>query len=124
MGTYARRMPVIAFQGDKDTTVPPINAEQLISEWQQTADLADDALANGSIPVAAVKTEQGQVPGGRSYTVRAYADAQGDELMQYWLVNGMGHAWSGGCSCKPFADRQGPDETAAMYAFFAEHPMP
>ena len=124
MGNLARRMPVIAFQGDKDTTIPPVNADQLISQWQQTADLADDARANGSIPSTAVKTEQGQVPGGRSYSVRSYGDGKGGELMQYWLVNGMGHAWSGGCSCQSFADPQGPDATAAMYAFFAEHPMP
>jgi poly(hydroxyalkanoate) depolymerase family esterase len=124
MGTRARAMPVIAFQGDQDTTVPPINADQLISQWQQTADLADDAAANGSVPAQAVKTEQGQVAGGRSYTVRSYSDANGGELMQYWLVQGMGHAWSGGCSCQPYSDPQGPDATAAMYAFFAAHPLP
>jgi poly(hydroxyalkanoate) depolymerase family esterase len=124
MGSRARPMPVIAFQGDKDTTVPPINADQLISQWQQTADLADDAQANGSIPSTVAKTQQGQVPGGRSYSQRSYPDGKGGELMQYWLVTGMGHAWSGGCSCEQFTDPQGPDESAAMYAFFAAHPMP
>jgi poly(3-hydroxybutyrate) depolymerase len=124
MGQYARPLPVIAFEGDKDTTVPPVNAEQLISQWQLTADLADDATANGSVPVASLKTVQGQVPGGESYTETVYGDAQGNELMQSWLVHGMGHAWSGGCSCESYADPKGPDETAAMYAFFAAHPMP
>jgi poly(hydroxyalkanoate) depolymerase family esterase len=124
MGSNARTMPVIAFQGDKDTTIPPINADQLISQWQQTGDLADDARANGSIPVPATKTDQGQVSGGRSYTVRHYGDGKGKELLQYWLVQGMGHAWSGGCSCQSYSDPQGPDESAAMYTFFAEHPMP
>ena len=124
MGSRARPIPVIAFQGDKDTTIPPVNADQLISQWRQTADLADDARANGSVPATAIKTEQGKVAGGRTYTVRSYADARGGELMQYWLVQGMGHSWSGGCSCQPFSDPQGPDETAAMFAFFAEHPLP
>jgi poly(3-hydroxybutyrate) depolymerase len=71
-----------------------------------------------------MKTAPGQIPGGRGYTVRSYGDAKGGELMQYWLVQGMGHAWSGGCTCQSYADPQGPDETAAMYAFFASHPMP
>ena len=31
MGAHARPLPVIAFQGDADTTVPPINADQLVS---------------------------------------------------------------------------------------------
>jgi poly(hydroxyalkanoate) depolymerase family esterase len=124
MGQYARPLPVIAFEGDKDTTVPPVNAEQLISQWQMTADLADDATANGSVPVGSLKTVEGQVPGGQSYTETVYGDAQGNELMQSWLVHGMGHAWSGGCSCESYADPKGPDETAAMYAFFQAHPMP
>ena len=124
MGQFARPLPVIAFEGDKDTTVPPVNADQLISQWQLTADLADDATANGSVPVASLKTVQGQVPGGESYTQTVYGDAQGNELMQSWLVHGMGHAWSGGCSCQKYSDPTGPDETAAMYAFFMSHPMP
>jgi poly(hydroxyalkanoate) depolymerase family esterase len=124
MGSRARPMPVVAFEGDKDTTVPPINGDQLMSQWQQTADLADDATANGSVAAKAMKLEQGQVPGGHTYTVSSFGDAKGNELMQYWLVNGMGHAWSGGCSCESYSDPKGPDETAAMYAFFAKHPMP
>jgi poly(hydroxyalkanoate) depolymerase family esterase len=124
MGERARPMPVIAFQGDMYTTVPPINADQLIRQWQLTADVADDGTANGSIPGAPKETLKGQVPGGRSYTVRNYVDAQGRELMQYWLVNGMPHAWSGGCSCQSYSDPTGPDETAAMYSFFVNHPMP
>jgi poly(3-hydroxybutyrate) depolymerase len=124
MGDSARPMPVITFQGDKDSTVPPVNAEQLISQWLVTADLADDGALNGSVPVAPVKTVDGQVPGGRSYRERIYDDAAGQELVQSWIVHGMGHAWSGGCSCQSYADPTGPDETAAMYAFFAAHPMP
>jgi poly(hydroxyalkanoate) depolymerase family esterase len=124
MGEHARPMPVITFQGDKDTTVPPVNAEQLISQWLRTADIADDGAFNSSVPVVPVKTVEGQVPGGRSYTERFYDDALGDELVQSWVVHGMTHAWSGGCSCEAYADPKGPDETAAMYDFFTAHPMP
>jgi poly(hydroxyalkanoate) depolymerase family esterase len=122
MGSYARPMPVIAFQGDKDTTVPPVNADQLVQQWQLTAALAGGdstpALSNPS------STEKGQVPGGRAYTVKHYDDAQGRQLVEYWTVHGMTHAWSGGCGCEKYADPQGPDESAAMYAFFKAHPMP
>jgi poly(hydroxyalkanoate) depolymerase family esterase len=123
MGASARPMPVIAFQGDKDTTVPPVNATQLIQQWQLTDDMADDDAANGSIAAAAVSSEDGQVPNGRSYTVQRFNDGAGKELIEYWLVHGMSHAWSGGCSCEQYSDPQGPDETAAMYDFFARHPM-
>jgi poly(hydroxyalkanoate) depolymerase family esterase len=122
MGGNARAMPLVAFQGDKDTTVPPVNADQLVQQWQITA-----ALASGSSTAALSNpssTENGQVPGGRSYTVKKYDDAKGQPLVEYWTVHGMPHAWSGGCSCQQFSDPQGPDETAAMYAFFMKHPMP
>jgi poly(hydroxyalkanoate) depolymerase family esterase len=124
MGSHARVMPVILFEGDKDTTVPPVNAQQLVQQWQITDDLADDATANGSIPVQATSVVPGQVPNGHAYTVTTYSDGAHAELIQSWLVAGMGHAWSGGCSCAQYADPAGPDETALMYAFFVNHPMP
>jgi poly(hydroxyalkanoate) depolymerase family esterase len=124
MGSHARPMPVILFEGDKDTTVPPVNAQQLVQQWQITDDLADDSQANKSIPVAPVKVAQGQVPNGHAYTVTTYSDGHNGDLIESWLVTGMGHAWSGGCSCAQYADPAGPDETAAMYAFFVKHPMP
>jgi poly(hydroxyalkanoate) depolymerase family esterase len=124
MGSHARPMPVILFEGDQDTTVPPVNADQIVQQWQVTDDLADDGAGNGSIPVHATSVKQGSVPGGHTYTVTEYADGQHKELLQSWLVHGMGHAWSGGCSCARYADPAGPDETGAMYAFFTAHPMP
>jgi poly(hydroxyalkanoate) depolymerase family esterase len=124
MGSHARVMPVILFEGDKDTTVPPVNAQQLIQQWQITDDLADDAQANQSIPVAPTKVAQGQVPNGHAYTVTSYSDGHNGDLIESWLIVGMGHAWSGGCSCAQYADPAGPDETAAMYAFFMNHPLP
>jgi poly(3-hydroxybutyrate) depolymerase len=124
MGSHARPMPVIVFQGDKDTTVPPVNAQQIVQQWEVTNDLADDGAANGSIPTQPISSTPSQVKGGRSYTVATYADGHHAEMMQYWLIAGMAHAWSGGCSCESYSDPSGPDETAAMYAFFLNHPMP
>jgi poly(hydroxyalkanoate) depolymerase family esterase len=124
MGQHARPMPVILFSGDQDTTVPPVNAQQLVQQWQITNDLIDDNASNGSIPVSPTKVTQGQVPGGHAYTVTAYSDGKGNELMQSWLVAGMKHAWSGGCGCQQYSDPAGPDETGAMYDFFMAHPMP
>jgi poly(hydroxyalkanoate) depolymerase family esterase len=124
MGSHARPMPVILFEGDQDTTVPPANAQQIIQQWQVTDDLADDGLANGSIPVQPTSTTNGQVANGHSYTVTSYSNGHKAELIQYWLVHGMAHAWSGGCSCEQYSDPAGPDETGAMYSFFMNHPMP
>jgi poly(hydroxyalkanoate) depolymerase family esterase len=120
MGSHARAMPVVVFEGDKDTIVPPINAQQAVQQWQTTDGLA----TKGSLPAAPTKTSNGTAPGGRAYTVSYYGDGHGNELIQSWLVIGMPHAWSGGSSSQQYSDPSGPDETAAMYAFFANHPMP
>jgi poly(hydroxyalkanoate) depolymerase family esterase len=124
MGAYKRVVPFIAFQGDKDTTVPPVNATQLVRAQQVAADWADDGAKNGSIPTAPKKSTFGWVPRGRAYTVRNYTDGRGHELAQFWLVRGMGHAWSGGNPAEQYADPAGPNASAKMYDFFLAHPAP
>ena len=124
MGSRARPMPFIAFEGDADTTVPPVNADQLVQQWLTTDDLADDAALNRSVSQTPAKTTQGLAPGGESYTLRSYVDIGKAELAQYWVVHGMNHAWSGGDPSQSYADPKGPDETAAMYAFFLGHTGP
>jgi poly(hydroxyalkanoate) depolymerase family esterase len=124
MGAQARAVPVIVFQGDADTTVVPANGDRIVREWQVTDDLADDGSGNGSIPVAATSTANKQVSGGRSYTVTSYGNGHGGELIQYWVIHGMNHAWSGGCGCEPYSDPSGPSESQAMVDFFLQHTLP
>jgi poly(hydroxyalkanoate) depolymerase family esterase len=124
MGSHARVMPVIVFQGDADTTVVPANGDRIVREWQVTDDLVDDGTNNGSVPVTPTSTANKQVPGGRSYTVTTYGDGHGGELIQYFVVHGMNHAWSGGCGCESYADPTGPNESQAMVDFFLQHTLP
>jgi poly(hydroxyalkanoate) depolymerase family esterase len=119
MGSRARPMPFIDFQGDQDTTVPPTNADQLVQQWLLTDDLADDGQSNGSVSTNPAKTSTGLA--SRLYTVRTYNKAS-DELGSYTVVHGMTHAWSGGDGSQLYADPSGPDETANMYDFFMRHP--
>jgi poly(hydroxyalkanoate) depolymerase family esterase len=124
MGTYARVMPAIVFQGDADDIVAPANAPLIVQEWQVTDNYVKDGAPNGAIPTAATSTVNDTSSGGQSYTVTTYGDGQGGDLIEYWLIHGMNHAWSGGSSTEQYADPSGPSETAAMYAFFSSHPLP
>jgi poly(hydroxyalkanoate) depolymerase family esterase len=124
MGAHARVVPVIVFQGDADTTVPPINAEQVVQQWISTNDYADDGTRNGSVPTRRYSTISGPAAGGHRYDVDYYVDQAGAPVVERWLVRGMGHAWSGGCVCEPYTDPDAPDATAATYAFFEAHPKP
>ena len=121
MGPRAHAMPFIAFQGSQDQTVPPVNGQQLVQQWLTTDAMADGAAAS-SVSTSPAKSSFGVSPGGRSYTVSTYDDSRQAELGQYWLVQGMGHAWSGGSSSEPYSDPSGPDATSNMYAFFQNHP--
>jgi poly(hydroxyalkanoate) depolymerase family esterase len=119
MGSHARAVPVLIFQGGQDNIVPPDNATKLVQQWQTT----DNLITAGSFPAVPTQTQNLQSPGGQAYTVSHYADAKGLDMLQSWAVPSMSHAWSGGCGCQSYANPPGPDESTAMYSFFVNHPM-
>jgi poly(hydroxyalkanoate) depolymerase family esterase len=115
MGTYARAVPVIVFQGTADTTVNDVNGQQTIDQWTETDDRASASLGAGA-------ATQGSA-GGKSFTRTTYTDAKsGGVMLEYYLVSGLAHAWSGGSSAGTFTDPAGPDATSLMWQFFAANP--
>jgi len=107
------RVPAIVFHADRDTTVHPRNADQMVAQM---------AGARGE-----VATESGQVAGGHSWT-RTLHQASGHEasdagvVVEQWVVHGGGHAWSGGSKAGSFTDPLGPDASREMLRFFLDHP--
>ncbi|MBA4495216.1 alpha/beta hydrolase family esterase [Paenactinomyces guangxiensis] len=122
MGSYARVVPVIAFHGTSDYTVYPVNGHQVISQWAQTNDRVSDGSDNNNIDDHADQVENGQVTGGRSYTRSVYKDQAGNIVMEKIIVNGMGHAWSGGTYTGTYTDPTGPEASKMMWNFFQNHP--
>lgn len=124
MGSAARVVPTIVFQGQSDYIVYPINGDQIVQQWMETDHLASSGTYNASFS-SPTTTTNGQVPGsgGHSYTVQTWNDNNGTEIEEYWKINGMGHAWSGGSSSGSYTDPNGPSATNAMYTFFMNHPM-
>ena len=115
MGTYARAVPVIVFQGTADTTVNDVNGQQTIDQWTETDDRASASLGAGA-------ATQGTA-GGKSFTLTTYTDAKsGGVMLEYYLVSGLAHAWSGGSTAGTFTDPAGPDATGLMWKFFAANP--
>lgn len=126
MGSRTRLVPTMIFHGTSDTTVHPVNADQLRTQWATTNDLAvNGGTITGSVPTTPTSTTTGQVPSGRSYTDELYRNRKdGQVAVERYLVNGMGHAWSGGSSSGSYTDPTGPSESSLAWAFFAAHPMP
>ncbi|MEH7584881.1 PHB depolymerase family esterase [Priestia megaterium] len=122
MGDHKRVVPVILFHGTADYTVAPINAHQILSQWAQTNDRASDGLDNNNIDDTADQTATGTVSGGRSYTQYIYKDTAEKTVMEKYMIEGMGHAWSGGSTSGSYTDPKGPNATKLSWNFFKSHP--
>ncbi|WP_216828375.1 extracellular catalytic domain type 1 short-chain-length polyhydroxyalkanoate depolymerase [Alkalihalobacterium elongatum] len=118
MGQQAKVLPTIVFHGNSDFTVQSINSYQVITQWAKTNDLAYDGQENTYFYNQATEEIQGQVPGGRSYTRSIYRDHLGNRLMEKYIVDGMGHAWSGGSSMGSYTDPNGPRASELIWEFF------
>ena len=97
--------PTIVFHGDKDTTVAPINGDQLIEQVKTGRTLKTTVIT-------------GQSMAGKRYTRWVHCDSKGNATVEHWLLHGVSHSWSGGNSAGSFTDPEGPDASAAMVAFF------
>jgi poly(hydroxyalkanoate) depolymerase family esterase len=102
---YRPRVRTIVFQGGVDHTVDRSNAARIV------------AAASGEITLG---TEEilGRSAGGRTYTRKILSDAAGNALVEYWLIDGSGHAWAGGSPAGSYTDPQGPDASAEIVRFF------
>ncbi|WP_281041148.1 PHB depolymerase family esterase [Rhizobium sp. BK251] len=96
----------IVFHGSADRTVHPSNSKRIV-----TAAAPSDSTT---------QTQTGRSAGGRTYTRTIVADPKGLPTVEHWLVEGAGHAWSGGHGSGSYTDPHGPDASAEMVRFFLE----
>ena len=75
--------------------------------------------ARDATPTSTV--EEHLEPDRRPCTRTVVRAADGEVLAECWMVHGAGHAWSGGSPSGSFTDPDGPDASAEMVRFFAEH---
>jgi poly(hydroxyalkanoate) depolymerase family esterase len=114
MGSRARAVPVLIFQGTADLVVHPSTAYRIAGQW---------AYVDG-IDTVADTVIRGQVPAGRSYTHLTYRSTTGQPLIEQYMIDGAGHAYPGGCSCSLYGDPAGPDASNITWDFFLAHPRP
>ena len=101
-------VPTIVFHGDRDTSVNPVNADQVIAGTPGVARLSKTL-------------GQGKSAGGIRYTRSLYADEAGRAPLEQWVLHGVGHAWSGGSSDGTYTEPRGPDASREMLRFFMQH---
>jgi poly(hydroxyalkanoate) depolymerase family esterase len=108
----ARFVPTILFHGDRDMTVHPVNADQV---------LAQSRAAAGTL---IIRTTSGTTAAGLRYTLTVEELPEGRPVIERWLVHGAGHAWSGGNAAGTFTEPRGPDASREMVRFFLANPRP
>ncbi len=102
-------VPAIVFHGDRDRTVNPANADDVLEQF-------DLAGASGQYVTTSEKSADGM-----GYTKSVQLNDVGIALFEKWLIHGAGHAWSGGSARGSYTEPRGPDASREMIRFFLEH---
>jgi poly(hydroxyalkanoate) depolymerase family esterase len=108
--------PAVVVQGASDGVVRPVNGDRVVDQW-----LAHRAAVVGD-PVVRSRADHGNA-NGRDYDVLRWYTSRGRKVLEYWLIEGLGHAWSGGRARVSFSDPDGPRATTLMWAFLRLHAL-
>ena len=112
MGTHGRPVPTFVIHGTSDGVVAPINGDQVADQWRRT-----NTLVLGEGAIEPVKSAAGTA--GYPFTRMVHRNkANGASVIEYYVVDGLGHAWPGGKIGESYSDPRGPDASALMWAFF------
>ncbi|RJE78730.1 PHB depolymerase family esterase [Paracoccus sp. JM45] len=98
----------IVFHGSADTTVHPSNGDRIVQhalDPRQPQSLQNEEKGNAQ---------------GRSFRRCTVYAPNGAVAVEHWIIEGMGHAWSGGKPEGSYTDEQGPDASAEMIRFFRD----
>ena len=100
---------LMVLHGARDTVVAPINSEQLTRQWVR----AVEKSRGESLQPREYMTRLG----GREARVRTFGTGR-SVLVESWLVNELGHAWSGGSLAGSYTDPAGPSARDLILRFF------
>jgi len=117
MGDLARPVPSMVVHGSADTTVAPVNADRVLQQSMTANRLAAPDTCDLDI-AGPTTTSRGRVKDGHAYTRSRWTDRRGALMHELLIVDGLGHAWSGGTPGGSYADPRGPDAAEALWRFF------
>ncbi|MGZ9243682.1 MAG: extracellular catalytic domain type 1 short-chain-length polyhydroxyalkanoate depolymerase [Candidatus Binatia bacterium] len=109
--TPCNAIPTIVFHGDQDRSVHARNG----------ADVANGAAGGESYEREVERWAA--VPAGRGYSRSIHRELGGKQMIEDWVIHGLGHAWSGGSTAGSYTDPLGPDASKEMIRFFLEHEL-
>jgi poly(hydroxyalkanoate) depolymerase family esterase len=112
MGAHARAVPTFVVHGTADGIVNKANGEQVAAQWRRT-----NGLTLGESAILPVGTQTGTA--GYPFTRFVHRSKTNNAaLIDYYVVQGMGHAWPGGKDGGSYSDPMGPNASELLWAFF------
>jgi poly(hydroxyalkanoate) depolymerase family esterase len=108
-------VPTLVIHGDGDATVNPVNADQIIEQLRARAEYIDPSAG-----ALSASDERRIDSGGHSYRQQDYKQ-QGRIVLRKILVEGLGHAWSGGDAQYEFNEAAGPDASRLILDFMTQY---
>lgn len=107
-------LPALIIHGERDSTVHPANADQLVRQFLSLAE------HDGSRAGPLVSAEELRIlDQDRAYRQCDYL-AKGRVLLRKIVIEGLGHAWSGGNDRHQFNDAAGPDASRLIWEFVSQ----
>lgn len=98
--------PLLVIHGSADTVVVPANALNAAQRW---------AACEGARAATPRTVQRGE---RYAMTITNYLK-QRHVVVSHCLINGLGHAWSGGAAHLAFSDPEGPNASRMIWAFAA-----
>lgn len=129
MGQYKRVMPLFSIGGTEDPLGESPGAfggctRKAFDQWMGTNNLIDSGEFSGKSFVPDPNANQsGQVPNGYKWQRFEWKDKNDCQIGERWVVEGLGHFWSGGTpdpAYAAFTDAKGPSATEASWQFFKQ----
>lgn len=114
MGTRVRFLPAIVFQGSVDRVVNFSNTRNIVGQLTGLHPKSTTLSVSGEF--------KGTSNGGYHFTRFVYGS--GNSVVEAWVVDELGHAWSGGSPDGTYTDPKGPDAAGEMLKFFLKHRLP
>lgn len=113
--------PVILMHGTSDQVVRPTNSDRIVDQWLVSR---ESFGLRGLSRIRPIANTRALVIDDRRCIRTRWFTARGRRVLEYWRVDGLAHAWSGGTYAAEFVDPRGPEATRLMCDFFAQHRLP
>ena len=104
--------PLVVVQGKADRVVHPDNAARVAAQW---------LAFHGGGPLRSTTTATDREGDGRGFQTTRWFGLHGRTVAEMWLIDDLGHAWSGGRAGGSYSDPAGPRAATVMWRFLRRH---